>query len=178
MSRHKHSWAWQHWSMCTHESLWIVMSMAQLGHGPSLALMSAYGAIAPYTWVLISAPERSWTLMTAPESWRHDYIINKKMFTLKINSCNILPISRSTLNQNLKNRIFSKSTQNGLLKIVQDGLSSHLGGREIWKTKALTVLPDTLYIYMCMMPVYVSVCVIQRAWLLDDVVPCSIWNLS
>ena len=43
-------------------------------------------------------------------------------------------------------RIFLKSTQNGLLKNVKDGISRPLGSREIQKkTKVDTVLWDTLY---------------------------------
>ena len=39
-----------------------------------------------------------------------------------------------------------KSTQIGLLKNVQDGISSPIGSREIQETKVATVLRDTLYI--------------------------------
>ena len=42
----------------------------------------------------------------------------------------------------IKNWIISKSTQNGPLKNVQDGISRPLGSRE--KKKVYTVLPDTL----------------------------------
>ena len=38
-----------------------------------------------------------------------------------------------------------KSTQIGLLKNVQDGISRPLGSREIQETKVATVLRDTLY---------------------------------
>ena len=38
-----------------------------------------------------------------------------------------------------------KSTQKGLLKNVQDGISRPLGSREIQKTKVETVFWDTLY---------------------------------
>ena len=41
--------------------------------------------------------------------------------------------------------MFLKSTQKGLLKNVQDGISKPLGSREILKTKVETVLWDTLY---------------------------------
>ena len=46
----------------------------------------------------------------------------------------------------IKSRIFLKSTQKGLLKNAQDGVSRPLGGPEIHKTKVETVLLDTLYI--------------------------------
>ena len=42
--------------------------------------------------------------------------------------------------------IFPKSTRNGLLKNVQDGISRPLRSREIQKTKVEKVLVDTLYI--------------------------------
>ena len=42
------------------------------------------------------------------------------------------------------NWIFLKSTQKGLLKNVQDGVSRPLGSREIQQTKAETVLVDNL----------------------------------
>jgi hypothetical protein len=44
----------------------------------------------------------------------------------------------------MKNWIFLKSTQKGLLKNVQDGFSKPLGSREIQETKVATVLRDTL----------------------------------
>ena len=46
----------------------------------------------------------------------------------------------------VKNWIFLKSTQKGLLKNVQDEVSRPLGGREIQKTKVETVLLDTLIV--------------------------------
>ena len=57
----------------------------------------------------------------------------------------ILPISRSKFRRKIKNWIFSKSTENGLLKNVQYGITFPLGSREIPKTKVDTVLWDTLY---------------------------------
>ena len=47
--------------------------------------------------------------------------------------------------QRIKSWIFLKSTQKGLLKNVQDGISRPLGSREIQKTKVGTILRDTLY---------------------------------
>ena len=41
--------------------------------------------------------------------------------------------------------MFLKSTQKGLLKNVQDGVSRHLESREIKNTKVETVLVDPLY---------------------------------
>ena len=41
-----------------------------------------------------------------------------------------------------------KSTQIGLLKNVQDGISRPLGSQEIQETKVATVSRDTLYIYI------------------------------
>ena len=46
----------------------------------------------------------------------------------------------------MKNWIVLKSTQIGLLKNVQDGISRPLGSREIQETKVATVLRDTLYL--------------------------------
>ena len=45
---------------------------------------------------------------------------------------------------NNKDWIFLKSTQKGLLKNVQDGISRPQGSREIQKTKVGTDLLDTL----------------------------------
>ena len=56
-----------------------------------------------------------------------------------------MPISWSKFHRMIKNWIFSKSTQNGLLKNVQDGISMPIGSREIQKTKVDTVLWDTQY---------------------------------
>ena len=64
-----------------------------------------------------------------------------------------MTISHSIFHRKIKNWIFLKSTQNGLLKNVQYGISRPLGSREIQKTKVATVLRDTLY-----NPVYPSLC--------------------
>ena len=47
----------------------------------------------------------------------------------------------------IKEWIFLKSTQAGLFKNIQDGIFKPLGSRKIQKTKAETVLVDTLYLY-------------------------------
>ena len=64
--------------------------------------------------------------------------------------CSILPICHSIFHLIIKNWIFLKSTQNGLLKIVQYGIYRPLGSREIKKQKLQvdTVLRDTLYPYL------------------------------
>ena len=70
MSSHGHSLAWRHGAMSTHESSRVVMSMVPWGHWNSSALMSAYGTIAQYLWVLVRAHEHRWVLMRAHEiSW-------------------------------------------------------------------------------------------------------------
>ena len=48
---------------------------------------------------------------------------------------------------NDKKWIFLKSKRKGQFRNVQDGISRPLDSREIKKTKAGTVLQDTLYIY-------------------------------
>ena len=66
---HEHSWAWGHGAMSTHESSKTVMSMVPWSNWHSLLLMSAYCAITPYLWVLISAHERTWVLLRVHECW-------------------------------------------------------------------------------------------------------------
>ena len=65
--------------------------------------------------------------------------------SINLSSSAIFPISRSIFHQIIKSWIFSKSTQKGLLKNVQDGISRPLGSLEIQKTKVETDLLDTLY---------------------------------
>ena len=66
---HEHSWARGHGAMSTHESSKTVMSIVvPWGHWHSSLLISAYFAIAPYLWVIMSAHERTWVLMRAHES--------------------------------------------------------------------------------------------------------------
>ena len=73
MSSHGHSLAWRHGAMSTmstNESSRVVMSMVPWGHWNSSALMSDYGTIAQYLWVLVRAHEHRWVLMRAHEiSW-------------------------------------------------------------------------------------------------------------
>ena len=57
-----------------------------------------------------------------------------------------MEISQSRFQQMIKNWIFLKSTQKGLLKNVQDGISRPLASREIQEIKVATVLRDTLYL--------------------------------
>ena len=53
-----------------------------------------------------------------------------------------MAICRSRCDQIITKRVFLESTQKGLLKNVQDGVSRPLGSREIQKTKVETVLVD------------------------------------
>ena len=55
-------------------------------------------------------------------------------------------ISWLRFHQIIENWIFLKSTQKGLLKNFQDGISRPLGSQEIQETKVATVLRDTLYV--------------------------------
>ena len=73
-----------------------------------------------------------------------DSAINKKCQVLKSLLCSILAISQSKFYLIIKRWIFSKYTQKGLLKNVQDGISRPLGSQEIQETKVATVLRDTL----------------------------------
>ena len=71
---------------------------------------SAHGQL----WVHISALWGRWVLSAQVL----DSKINKKCWVLKWPTCSILTISRSKFHRKIKNWIFSKSTQNGLLKNV------------------------------------------------------------
>ena len=153
LSSNEHSWFLRHGAMNTNESSRAVMSMGPLSHGHLLSLMSTDGAIAPYSWMFKSAYERWWVLMnTHDRSWElmnddvRYTILNKKCWFSKWSPCSIFQISRSRLYQMIINWIFLKSTQKGLLKNVQDGISRPLGSREIQKTKVGTILWDTLYL--------------------------------
>ena len=66
------------------------------------------------------------------------------MLTFKITSLWYFANISVHISPNNKKLKFLKSTQNGLLKNVQDEISRPLGSREIHKTKAETVLWDTL----------------------------------
>ena len=147
MSVHEHSWAWGHRAISTHGSSKAVMSMAPWGHGRSSALMSAHCAIAPYLWLLMSAHQCLWELMSSHDSsWVSSASLNKKQKyqILKWAPWSIFPISRSIFHWIIENWKFLKSTQNVLLKNVQDGISRHLGSREIKNLKVATILQDML----------------------------------
>ena len=140
MSSHEHSWAWCHGAMSTHQSTRAVVSMAPQGYERSSALRSTHGTIAPYSWVLLGTHGHTWALREAHEhSWQvmstelFDQTINKKCLVLKWPPCSILTISHFIFHQIIKNWIFLKSTQKGLLKNVQDGISRPLGSRDINK---------------------------------------------
>ena len=51
--------------MITHEQQWTLISLVPWNNENSLALMSAYGPIAPYSWALMSDHECLWKLMSA-----------------------------------------------------------------------------------------------------------------
>ena len=86
MSSHEHSWAWRHGTRSTHESSRAVMR----GHGHSLAFLRTDGAIAPYSWMLMSANKRWCALISTHEG------------SLEIMSANVL---HWTINQNVKDGI-------------------------------------------------------------------------
>ena len=67
MSSHKHSSAWCNGARSPHESSRVVMSGRTWGHGQSLRLMCTDGAIAPYSWMLTSAGERWYALISTHE---------------------------------------------------------------------------------------------------------------
>ena len=143
MSSHEHSWAWCHGAMSTHQSTRAIMSMAPRGYERSIALRSAHGTIAPYSWVLLGTHGHTWALREAHEhSWQvmstelFDQTINKKCLVLEWPQCIIFTIYHSIFNQLIKNWIFLKSTQNGRLKNVQYRISRPLGSREIQKNKS------------------------------------------
>ena len=68
------------------------------------------------------------------------------MFTFEMISLQYFANISVQISPSNKNWIFSKSTQNGLLKNAQDGISTPIGSREIQNTKVYTVLWNTLYI--------------------------------
>ena len=129
MRANEHSWAWHHGTITTHSALAQYFSV----------LMSAHKC----SWVLLSAPEYPCAILKVQGV---DSVINIKCWFLKWLPFSILAISRSRFQQIIPNWIVLKSTWKGLLKIVQDGISTPLGSREIQKTKVYTVLWDTLYI--------------------------------
>ena len=73
-----------------------------------------------------------------------DSIMNKKMLAFQITFVKYFVYIRSLFDQIIKNCIFSKSSEKGLLKNVQDGIYRPLGNRAIQKTKGETDLLDTL----------------------------------
>ena len=82
-------------------------------------------------------------------SWLLKFLVQymNKCRLLKWTPWRILAISRSRFHQIIRNWIFLKFTQTGVLKNVQDGISRPLRSREIQKTKVGTVLVDTLYVH-------------------------------
>ena len=142
--------------MSAHESWWAPMDPWRHAEDCFWALMSAHCSMAPGSWVFMASHERTWVLMRAHEhSWEFMIaellhgITDIKCSLLKGSPRSILPISRSKFHRIIKNWIFSKSTRNGLLKNVQDGISMPIGSREIQITKVDTVLWDTLYFVIC-----------------------------
>ena len=113
---------------------WAIMSTRQWCQARLWALKSVHGTMAPYCWVLLRAHKWLWLFISAQAL---NPTINIKCWHWKWLFCSILAISRSTSYQMITNWTFLKSTCEGLLKNVQ-------GSRGIKKTKARTVLVDTL----------------------------------
>ena len=155
MSTHEHGAKVPNALITTHKHAIGLLRMT------SSALMSTHSTMGTYLWVFMRAPEYSWVLnklsralwsapecssllMSAPvcsSGWFNNKL---KCWLFQCLPCSILEISHSRSHQIIKNGIFLKSTQKGLLKNVQDGISRPLRSREIKKTRVETVLWDTL----------------------------------
>ena len=130
-------------------SSWVFMD----AHECSLAIRNTHGC----SWLLICAHECQWVLMSAHDcSWKADRRSHEHSWTWAMEQWALMRAQKQSWAWYhgamgthhyswALTWIFSESTQNGLLKNVQDEISTPLGSREIQKTKVYTVLVDTLY---------------------------------
>ena len=132
--------------MSIHWRSWALMRMVLQA---LISLMAPWHHTHECYRVLRRGPECSWVLLSAYQCSSPWFNNEQKCELLKWPPSSIFEISWCRFYQIIKNWIVLKSTQIGLLKNVQDGISRPPGSREIQKTKVETDLLDTLYNNNC-----------------------------